>query len=162
MASAFLVMLEAEEDDKQQRLKKLECSEAGIFALQLCSLLTCIYIVYQCRSWKHTSTPPQHLALLVATLPCQKVRAVSHIHRIRTETESKPLQPPTCSRPLTYEPNPWTKCKRMPVQFGLSFLSDSRNTFTILSGQCHCLMSVAFIVVQGLVPQSMLSVVLWL
>ena len=56
MTAAFQVILEAEEDDNRPRLKNLECSEIGIFAL-------------------HTSTPPPasgstrpHNALQVVTV----------------------------------------------------------------------------------------------
>ena len=44
MTAAFQVILEAEEDDNRPRLKNLECSEAGAFALQLCFLLICLHI----------------------------------------------------------------------------------------------------------------------
>ena len=43
-AVAFQVIFEAEEDDNRPRLKNLERSESGIFALQLCFLLVCLHI----------------------------------------------------------------------------------------------------------------------
>ena len=44
------------------------------------------------------------------------LRAVSHIHRIRTETVmATELHRFVFGRPFTYEPNPWTKSERMPV-----------------------------------------------
>ena len=82
------------------------------------------------------------------------LRAVSHIHRIRTETVTAPeLQSFVFGRPFTYETNPWTKSKKMLAQFGLISLSDSRNTFTIQIVPCHCLKFVVFIVALGLAPQ---------
>ena len=82
-------------------------------------------------------------------------RAVSHIHRIRTETvTATELHRFVFGRPFTYEPNPWTKCKKMPVYFGLISLSDSRNTFTIQIVSCHCIKFVVFIVALGIVPQT--------
>ena len=83
------------------------------------------------------------------------VRAVSHIHRIRTETvTATELHHFVFGRPFTYEPNPWTKCKKMPVYFGLISLSDSRNTLTIQIVSCHCIKFVVFIVALGIVPQT--------
>ena len=44
------------------------------------------------------------------------LRAVSHIHRIRTETvTATELHRFVFGRPFTYAPNPWTKCRKMPV-----------------------------------------------
>ena len=57
-------------------------------------------------------------------------------------------------RPFTYEPNPWTKCKKMPVYFRVISLSDSRNTFTTQIVSCHCIKFVVFIVALGIVPQN--------
>ena len=57
-------------------------------------------------------------------------------------------------RPFTYEPNPWTKCKKMPVYFQLISLSDSRNTFTTQIVLCHCIKFVVFIVALGIVRQN--------
>ena len=82
------------------------------------------------------------------------IRAVSHIHRIRTETvTATELHRFVCGRPFTYEPNPWTKSKKMPAYFGLISLSDSRNTFKIQIVLCHCIKFVVFIVALGIVPQ---------
>ena len=44
MTAAFQVILEAEEDDNRPRLKNLECSETGAFALHLCFLLISLHI----------------------------------------------------------------------------------------------------------------------
>ena len=42
------------------------------------------------------------------------LRAVSHIHQIRTETlTATELHLFVFGRPFTYEPNPWTKSKKM-------------------------------------------------
>ena len=82
------------------------------------------------------------------------LRAVSHIHRFRTETvTATELHLFVFGRPFTYEPNRWTKSKKMPVQFGLISLSDSRNTITIQIVPGHCLKFVVFIVALVLVPQ---------
>ena len=48
------------------------------------------------------------------------IRAVSHIHRIRSETVPKTVTATELhhfvfGRPFTYEPNAWTKSKKMPV-----------------------------------------------
>ena len=76
-------------------------------------------------------------------------------NRNRTETvTATELHRFVFGRPFTYEPNPWTKCKKMPVYFGLISLSDSRNTFTIQIVSCHCIKFVIFIVALGIVPQT--------
>ena len=76
-------------------------------------------------------------------------------NRNRTETvTATALHRFVFGRPFTYEPNPWTKCKKMPVYFGLISLSDSRNTFTIQIVSCHCIKFVVFIVALGIVPQT--------
>ena len=76
-------------------------------------------------------------------------------NRNRTETvTATELHSFVFGRPFTYEPNPWTKCKKMPVYFGLISLSDSRNTFTIQIVPCHCIKFVVFIVALGIVPQN--------
>ena len=76
-------------------------------------------------------------------------------NRNRTETvTATELHRFVFGRPFTYEPNPWKKCKKMPVYFGLISLSDSRNTFTMQIVPCHCIKFVVFIVALGIVPQT--------
>ena len=71
---------------------------------------------------------------------------------IYTEPEPKPFHR-FFGRPFTYELNPWTKSKKMPVYFGQISLSDSKNTFTIPIVPCHCFKLVVFTVALGLAPQ---------
>ena len=75
-------------------------------------------------------------------------------NRNRTETvTATELHRFVFGRPFTYEPNPWTKSKKMSVYFGLISLSDSRNTFTIQIAPYHYIKFVVFIVALGIVPQ---------
>ena len=77
-----------------------------------------------------------------------------NLNRNQTETvTATELHCFVFGRPFTYEPNPWTKYKKMPLQFGLISLSDSRNTFTIHIVPCHCLKFVVFVVALGLAPK---------
>ena len=77
MTAAFQVILEAEEDDNRSRLKNLECSETGAFALQLCFFFTDQPpYFYQSMSWKHTLAPPptsgstcRHIAVPASCYP---------------------------------------------------------------------------------------------
>ena len=49
-------------------------------------------------------------------IQCAILRAVSHIHRIQTETvTATELHRFVFGRHFTYAPNPWTKCRKMPV-----------------------------------------------
>ena len=58
MAAAFQVILEADEDDNRPSLKQHRVFRDRYICFTIMLLLTCIYIVYQFRSWKHTSAPP--------------------------------------------------------------------------------------------------------
>ena len=56
------------------------------------------------------------LTFCLTAIKTMSLRAVSHIHRIRTETvTATELHRFVFGRPFTYEPNPWTKYKKMPV-----------------------------------------------